>query len=113
MNCKVTNFQEKDSFITKLENSDETLLKFYQYNPVKPSSFNQRMNRPNNGREQQLAQVIKSYMSDLNITEIQQTHLTALSEGAKVVIGGQQAGLFGGPLYTFHKILSIVNLSRE
>ncbi|MEJ7517695.1 bacillithiol biosynthesis BshC, partial [Staphylococcus pasteuri] len=43
----------------------------------------------------------------------QQTHLTALSEGAKVVIGGQQAGLFGGPLYTFHKILSIVNLSRE
>ena len=87
MNCKVTNFQEKDSFITKLENSDETLLKFYQYNPVKPSSFNQRMNRPNNGREQQLAQVIKSYMSDLNITEIQQTHLTALSEGAKVVIG--------------------------
>ena len=68
------------------------------------------MNRPN-GREQQLAQVIKSYMSDLNITEIQQTHLTALSEGAKVVI--KQAGLFGGPLYTFHKILSIVNLSRE
>lgn len=113
MNCKVTNFQEKDSFITKLENSDETLLKFYQYNPVKPSSFDQRMDRPNNGREQQLAQVIKSYMSDLNITEIQQTHLTALSEGAKVVIGGQQAGLFGGPLYTFHKILSIVNLSRE
>ena len=34
MNCKVTNFQEKDSFITKLENSDEALLKFYQYNPV-------------------------------------------------------------------------------
>ena len=59
-----------------------------------------------------MQQVIKSYMSDLNITEIQQTHLTALSEGAKVVIGGQQAGLFG-PLYTFHKILSIVNLSRE
>ena len=64
-------------------------MKFYQYNPVKPSSFNQRMNRPN-GREQQLAQVIKSYMSDLNITEIQQTHLTALSEGAKVVIGASK-----------------------
>lgn len=113
MNCKVTNFQEKDSFITKLENSDEALLKFYQYNPVKSSSFDRRMNRSNNGREQQLAQVIKSYMSDLNTTEIQQAHLTALGEGAKVVIGGQQSGLFGGPLYTFHKILSIVNLSRE
>ena len=29
-------------------------------------------------------------MSDLNITEIQQTHLTALSEGAKVVIGASK-----------------------
>ena len=70
------------------------------------------MNRPNNGREQQLAQVIKSYMSDLNITEIQQTHLTALSEGAKVVIGASKL-VFWWTLYTFHKILSIVNLSRE
>ena len=108
MNCKVTNFQEKDSFITKLENSDETLLKFYQYNPVKPSSFNQRMNRPNNGREQQLAQVIKSYMSDLNITEIQQTHLTALSEGAKVVIGGQQAGLLVDLYIRFIKFFQLL-----
>ena len=76
MNCKVTNFQEKDSFITKLENSDETLLKFYQYNPVKPSSFNQRMNRPNNGREQQLAQVIKSYMSEYNRNSTDSSYCT-------------------------------------
>ena len=27
MNCKVTNFQEKDSFITKLENSDEIIAR--------------------------------------------------------------------------------------
>ena len=82
-------------------------MKFYQYNPVKPSSFNQRMNRPNNGREQQLAQVIKSYMSDLNITEIQQTHLTALSEGAKVVIGASKL-VFGGPYIRFIKFFQLL-----
>ena len=113
MDCQVTYFKEKDAFITKLENSDEQLLKFYQYNPVEQSSFINRMNSSNNGREQQLAQIIEAYMSDLDITAPQQSNLKALENGAKVVIGGQQAGMFGGPLYTFHKILSIVTLSNQ
>jgi bacillithiol biosynthesis cysteine-adding enzyme BshC len=32
---------------------------------------------------------------------------------ALVVIGGQQAGLFGGPLYTLHKALTVVALARQ
>lgn len=43
-------------------------------------------------------------MSDLDLSESQIMNIKDLAEGAKVVIGGQQAGLFGGPLYTFHKI---------
>ncbi|PNZ26202.1 bacillithiol biosynthesis cysteine-adding enzyme BshC [Staphylococcus petrasii] len=113
MDCQVTYFKEKDSFITKLKNSDEQLLKFYQYNPTEKASFDKRMKQPSNGREQELSQIIASYMEDLKLSDAQQRHLEALSDGAKVVIGGQQAGLFGGPLYTFHKILSIVTLSHQ
>jgi bacillithiol synthase len=32
--------------------------------------------------------------------------------GALAVIGGQQAGLFGGPLYTLHKAATILSLAR-
>ena len=30
-----------------------------------------------------------------------------------VVIGGQQAGLLTGPLYTIHKVISIIKLAEE
>ncbi|UDI78508.1 bacillithiol biosynthesis cysteine-adding enzyme BshC [Staphylococcus taiwanensis] len=113
MDCQVTYFKEKDSFISRLKESDEQLLKFYQYDPMEQSSFVNRLQRPNNGRERQLANVIKAYMSDLVLTSSQEDNIKALGNGAKVVIGGQQAGLFGGPLYTFHKILSIVTLSNQ
>lgn len=113
MDCRVTHFKEKDSFISKLKESDKSLLEFYQYNPVETASFTTKMKRPNNGREKQLAQIIKDYMADLKLTTSQLEHIEALEQGAKVVIGGQQAGLFGGPLYTFHKILSIVTLSSQ
>lgn len=39
MDCQVTYFKEKDSFITKLKNSDEQLLKFYQYDPSEEGEF--------------------------------------------------------------------------
>src|SRR5699024_4676823 len=52
-------------------------------------------------------------MGDLTLDHQQNDNLKALSNGAKVVIGGQQAGLFGGPLYTFHKIFSIITLSEK
>jgi bacillithiol biosynthesis cysteine-adding enzyme BshC len=36
-----------------------------------------------------------------------------LSPGSVVVIGGQQAGLFGGPLYTVHKVLTILRVAEH
>ncbi len=36
-----------------------------------------------------------------------------LDPRALVVVGGQQAGLFGGPLYTLHKALTVLALARE
>jgi len=36
-----------------------------------------------------------------------------LDPRALVVVGGQQAGLFGGPLYTLHKALTVLALARQ
>lgn len=53
------------------------------------------MSKENNGREAALANVIREYMSDLKLSSEQELNIQHLANGSKVVIGGQQAGLFG------------------
>ena len=113
MDQVIIKFEENDSFVDKLRDNDSALNKFFEYYPFSEKSFEKRIALSNNGREKELSQIIRSYMSDLKLTPQQEDNLNKLADGAKVVVGGQQAGLFGGPLYTFHKILSIVNLTYQ
>ena len=113
MECNTVKLNEKDQFINKIKNSDAQVTTFYEYDAVKEDSFIKRLKATNNGKEHQLSKVVQSYMSDLDLTQQQVESINALDQGAKVVIGGQQAGLLGGPLYTFHKIFSIITLSQQ
>lgn len=113
MKCNVIKLNEDDQFISKIKNGDSQITTFYEYDVSLNDSFSKRLKTPNNGREEQLSSVIKSYMGDLDLSESQMINIDDLAKGAKVVIGGQQAGMFGGPLYTFHKIFSIITLSNE
>ncbi|PTH95410.1 bacillithiol biosynthesis cysteine-adding enzyme BshC, partial [Staphylococcus shinii] len=99
MDCMTTKLNEKDQFISKLKKSDSTLGQFYNLDAMEDKSYYERLTSSNNGREVELANIIKEYMSDLSLTEQQENNIALLSDGAKVIIGGQQAGLFGGPLY--------------
>ncbi|WP_323702670.1 bacillithiol biosynthesis cysteine-adding enzyme BshC [Mammaliicoccus sp. Dog046] len=113
MDCKKTIIDQQNSFIDRYTNHSEEILNFYEYKPGSQNDFEQRARTEANGRESELADVIESYMSDLDLTETQKDHLEQIRGGHKVVIGGQQAGLFTGPLYTFHKMVSIIVLAKE
>ncbi|WP_066289423.1 bacillithiol biosynthesis cysteine-adding enzyme BshC [Bacillus sp. FJAT-29937] len=63
---------------------------------------------------EELAAHIEHYMSKFPGSEMVQSSLQKLKqENSTVIIGGQQAGILTGPLYSIHKIISIVSLAKQ
>jgi bacillithiol biosynthesis cysteine-adding enzyme BshC len=62
----------------------------------------------------ELASYINNYMSRFPKSKAVSENIKALkNEQSVTVIGGQQAGLLTGPLYTIHKVISIIKLAEE
>ncbi|MDW8074954.1 MAG: bacillithiol biosynthesis cysteine-adding enzyme BshC [Bacteroidota bacterium] len=56
---------------------------------------------------------IEQTMHPFVTSQQQRTNLERLRQGAPVIIGGQQVGYLGGPLYTWLKIATIVAVARQ
>ena len=89
---------------------------FFHYDLKEVNVFRQRyddlMKRSFN--RQELAQIIENYMKPFGLSAEVKANLEKLQqEHSVVVIGGQQAGLLTGPLYTIHKVISIIKVAKE
>ena len=60
-----------------------------------------------------LVGVIRSYMERFGVSEQAEIHLQELEEGAFAVVGGQQAGVLAGPLYSVYKAITVILLANE
>lgn len=62
---------------------------------------------------EELAAYLSSYHNKFG-SSVMQSAIEKLKDPSSVaVVGGQQAGLLTGPLYTIHKIISIIVLAKE
>ena len=61
----------------------------------------------------ELAGVITSFMSKYGISKKSSQHIDELRDNGIVVIGGQQAGILSGPLYSIHKAISVIVLAKQ
>ncbi|GIQ67971.1 putative cysteine ligase BshC [Xylanibacillus composti] len=61
-----------------------------------------------------LAEALEAYNRKVGNTDPRvASHIDSLREGAFVVVGGQQAGLFGGPLLVIYKAVTIIRAAKE
>lgn len=89
---------------------------FFHYDLKEVNVFGKRyedlMQRSFNRKD--LALTIENYMKHFGLSTEVKANLERLQqEDAVIVIGGQQAGLLTGPLYTIHKVISIIKVAKE
>lgn len=60
-----------------------------------------------------LAEAIAAYMAPFGMTEAVQRNIDALANGAVAVVGGQQAGVFTGPLYSVYKAITVLTVAQQ
>lgn len=63
---------------------------------------------------EELSEYLLTFLDKFQIPEKTKENILALKEkDTYVVVGGQQAGLLTGPLYSIHKIISIIQLAKK
>ncbi|MFC7442317.1 bacillithiol biosynthesis cysteine-adding enzyme BshC [Laceyella putida] len=118
MDIKAIKLPVGNPFIERYLTDEEWMRSIYEYNPWDEQSVRARaeyIEREWNGADRkELAEVIRAYHAPELFSPAVERNLTRLAEpNSLVVIGGQQAGLLTGPLYTLYKAITLIQLAKQ
>ncbi|WP_186321280.1 bacillithiol biosynthesis cysteine-adding enzyme BshC [Bacillus sp. FJAT-22090] len=102
------------SFYKKYLEDTSSLSSFFHYE-WNQKALNKRLQETNFGKHKrtELVKVLTDYMNMFGISPKSKKHLEELEDNGVVVIGGQQAGLLTGPMYSIHKAISVITLAKQ
>jgi bacillithiol biosynthesis cysteine-adding enzyme BshC len=105
-----------NQFISDYIENNLHIQSYFHYSPFDYSSYQERLNElntyefPRKGLADYLLDFNKGYQAD---SKTIQNIERLLDPSSTVVIGGQQAGILTGPIYTINKIITIIQQARE
>lgn len=114
MQIKPVQLHNQSQFITDYRNQHASVMKYFDYSPNE--NFTTRVNdlKERNFNREQLTNVLHTVNRQWDAPESTMRNIERLKqEKSVVVIGGQQAGLLTGPMYTINKIISIIQLAKQ
>lgn len=105
-----------NQFATDYSTGKSFIRPLFHYQFQEDDSYQQRVSDLENisFKREELADYIGEYMSKFPSSDEVEASIAKLRKpNSLVVIGGQQAGILTGPLYSIHKILSIILFAKE
>lgn len=106
--------QKQNQIINDYRNNQESIMKHFDYLPF--GNYEQRVKdlKERDFDRGQLAKLLHNINLQWDAPESTFHNIERLKrEESVVVIGGQQAGLLTGPMYTINKVISIIQLARQ
>ncbi|GGB45092.1 putative cysteine ligase BshC [Lentibacillus populi] len=108
--------ENQSELMKDYRNNKTKILDYFDYHPFQEATYQNRI-RDLQGRSfnrKQLAETLMMINREWDAPEATYKNINRLTdENSVVVIGGQQAGLLTGPMYTINKIISIIQLARQ
>ncbi|GGM20526.1 putative cysteine ligase BshC [Paraliobacillus quinghaiensis] len=106
----------RSNLINDYYHQKKSIIEKFDYNPFEMGAMKQRaleLQKQNYNR-QTLVSTLENLNAKWHTDKTVFTNIERLNDpNSVVVIGGQQAGLLSGPLYTIHKIISIIAFAKK
>lgn len=101
-----------------IENKNDVVAAFYGYHAGVQQDWDKRWARLQRSGETRaasadVASVLREYNERQGASSEAMRNIGAIAEGAPVVVGGQQAGLWTGPLLVVHKAVSVIGAAKS
>lgn len=101
-----------------IENNNDVAAALYGYHAGVPQDWEKRwarLQRSGDARaaSADVASVLREYNERQGASPETMRNIGAIAEGAPVVVGGQQAGLWTGPLLVVHKAVSVIGAAKS
>ncbi|WP_345238777.1 bacillithiol biosynthesis cysteine-adding enzyme BshC [Pontibacillus salipaludis] len=106
----------QNKFIQHYRAQEQELLNKFHYNPYNQEEYEKRAQELDSRsfQREELADHLQVINKKWGAGEATFTNIERLrNPESVVVVGGQQAGLLTGPLYTIHKMISIIIMAKE
>lgn len=101
-----------------IHRSDPRVEQLYGYHPGSEQDWEKRFNALSQNKDAraaapEVANALQSYNKRFGALPRTMAAIASIADGSPVVIGGQQAGLWTGPLLVIHKAVSIIRAARS
>lgn len=114
MRIDALDIKDAGQLIADYKNNNETIMKFFDYSPFQSLETRLQELRNREFKRDELVEVLIDCNQEWGAGESSLQAIQKLSKpDSVVVVGGQQAGLLTGPLYTVNKVISIIQFARE